>query len=225
MPMPMQVKMLRVLQERRFERVGGSETLEADVRIVAATHRNLEASIAEGRFREDLFYRLNVFPVELPPLRERGEDLPELVAELCARLERGGRGRVRMGLDALRALQAYPWPGNVRELDNLIERLAVLHPDATVHARDLPKRYLGDQPPEAFATPEDAAADAADAAAPPPAALPDEGLDLRGHIARIESDLIHAALARSDGVVARAADLLGLRRTTLVEKMRKYGIE
>jgi sigma-54 specific flagellar transcriptional regulator A len=220
MPLPMQVKLLRVLQERRFERVGGTETLEADVRIVAATHRNLEASIAEGRFREDLFYRLNVFPIELPPLRERREDLPELVAELCARLERSGRGRVRLGLDALRALQAYAWLGNVRELDNLIERLAVLHPDATVHARDLPRRYLGDTPPEAFAVPEDSAAEPA----PVPAALPDTGLDLREHIARIETDLIRAALARSEGVVARAADMLGLRRTTLVEKMRKYGI-
>jgi sigma-54 specific flagellar transcriptional regulator A len=220
MPMPMQVKLLRVLQERRFERVGGNETLEADVRIVAATHRNLEDAIAQGRFREDLFYRLNVFPIELPPLRERREDLPEIVSELCARLERGGRGRVRLGFDALRALQAYAWPGNVRELDNLIERLAVLHPDATVHARDLPKRYLGDQLPESFTTPEDIAPEPA----PPVSELPDDGLDLREHIARIETDLIRAALERSNGVVARAAELLGLRRTTLVEKLRKYGI-
>jgi sigma-54 specific flagellar transcriptional regulator A len=223
MPMPMQVKLLRVLQERRFERVGGSETLEADVCIVAATHRDLEASIAQGRFREDLFYRLNVFPIELPPLRERLEDLPEIVSELCARLERNGRGRVRLGFDALRALQAYEWPGNVRELDNLIERLAVLHPDATAHARDLPRRYLGDRPPEAFAA--DDAPDAAEPEVGPlPATLPDDGLDLREHIARIETDLIRAALERSHGVVARAAELLGLRRTTLVEKLRKYGI-
>jgi sigma-54 specific flagellar transcriptional regulator A len=223
MPMPMQVKLLRVLQERRFERVGGNETMEVDVRIIAATHRNLEQAISDGRFREDLFYRLNVFPIELPPLRERREDLPELVAELCAQLERSGRGRVRLGFDTLRALQAYAWPGNVRELDNLIERLAVLHPDATVHARELPNRYLSGQAPESFAPLPDEGSEepVVEAIAN---ALPDEGLDLREHIARIETDLIRAALARSHGVVAHAAELLGLRRTTLIEKLRKYGM-
>jgi len=233
MPMPMQVKLLRVLQERRFERVGGSETLEVDARIIAATHRNLEAAIADGRFREDLYYRLSVFPIELPPLRERREDLPELVVELCAQLECGGRGKVRLGLDALQALQGYAWPGNVRELANLLERLAVLQPNETVGARDLPSRYLAGRSPDEFqsapplvSVSNDAApiASARNDTAPITNELPNQGIDLREHIASIEIDLIRAALARSGGVVAHAADLLGLRRTTLIEKLRKYGL-
>jgi sigma-54 specific flagellar transcriptional regulator A len=227
MPLAMQVKLLRVLQERRFERVGGTDSIDVDVRIVAATHRDLEAAIRDGRFREDLYYRLAVFPLEVPPLRERREDLPELVAELCAQLERGGRGRVRLGLDALQALQAYAWPGNVRELANLVERLAVLHPDATAHARDLPSRYLAGRAPEDFAPPPPAAGEPAPEPVPVPtaSALPDAGIDLREHVAQVEMELIRAALARTHGVVAHAADLLGLRRTTLIEKLRKYGLD
>jgi sigma-54 dependent transcriptional regulator, flagellar regulatory protein len=224
MPMPMQVKLLRVLQERRFERVGGGETIAADVRVVAATHRDLDAAIRDGRFREDLYYRLAVFPIELPALRERREDLPELVAGLCAQLERAGRGRVRFGLDALQALQSYAWPGNVRELANLIERMAVMKTDQTVHARDLPSRYLGGRAPEEFAvlTEEPAGTTASTESALH--VLPEAGIDLREHIAGIESELIRAALERSDGVVSRAAEMLGLRRTTLIEKLRKYGL-
>jgi sigma-54 specific flagellar transcriptional regulator A len=227
MPLAMQVKLLRVLQERRFERVGGTDSIDVDVRIVAATHRDLEAAIRDGRFREDLYYRLAVFPLEVPPLRERREDLPELVAELCAQLERGGRGRVRLGLDALQALQAYAWPGNVRELANLVERLAVLHPDATAHARDLPSRYLAGRAPEDFAPPPPAAGEPAPEPVPVPtaSALPDAGIDLREHVAQVEMELIRAALSRTHGVVAHAADLLGLRRTTLIEKLRKYGLD
>jgi sigma-54 dependent transcriptional regulator, flagellar regulatory protein len=227
MPLAMQVKLLRVLQERRFERVGGGESIETDARIVTATHRDLEAAIRDGRFREDLYYRLAVVPIELPPLRARREDLPELVAELCAKLQRGGRGRVRLGLDALQALQGYDWPGNVRELANLLERLAVLHPGETAHARDLPARYLSGRAPTDFqpAAPDPpAAAPVAATAIASVNALPDEGIDLKEHIARIEADLIRAALERTDGVVAHAAELLGLRRTTLIEKLHKHGL-
>jgi sigma-54 dependent transcriptional regulator, flagellar regulatory protein len=235
MPMPMQVKLLRVLQERTFERVGGGAVIKCDVRVVAATHRNLEGHIADGRFREDLFYRLNVFPIEMPALRERTEDLPDLISAITRQLADSGRGRVTLSNDAMVALQHYAWPGNVRELSNLLERLAVLHPGATVRAGDLPARYragIPEAPPETVENTRDVPAPTpAPATGVDPAelsaltTLPAEGIDLRGHMANIELELIRAALAQTGGVVAHATPLLGLRRTTLVEKLRKYGID
>ena len=265
MPLPMQVKLLRVLQERSFERVGGTQTLKCNVRVIAATHRNLEEQIARGGFREDLYYRLNVFPIEMPALRERIDDLPELVQAIGKRLAEDGRGEVKLGADAMAALAAYAWPGNVRELHNLLERLAVLHPNAVVAAADLPQRYRGAWEAAGGVVPariEGASMRASSAPAPtsPPAAaavpapapralsdgdevaaeraalfgtpampaldeLPEDGLDLKEHIAAIEEKLLRQALERADGVVAHAATLLNLRRTTLVEKLRKYGIE
>ncbi|MFD0738993.1 sigma-54 dependent transcriptional regulator [Lysobacter koreensis] len=255
MSLPMQVKLLRVLQERCFERVGGNQTIKCDVRVVAATHRNLEAHIAENKFREDLFYRLNVFPIEMPALRERTDDLPDLVAAITRQLGEGGRGQVSLAHDAIVALQHYAWPGNVRELSNLLERLAVLHPGASVRAADLPARYRAALPAGAafeaapaavqIAMPQPAypglalaagagaggGANAGNQAAldpaqlSPTATLPPQGIDLRGHMAGIELELIRAALTQTGGVVAHAAPLLGLRRTTLVEKLRKYGID
>jgi sigma-54 specific flagellar transcriptional regulator A len=213
------------------------------VRVIAATHRNLEDRIAAGQFREDLFYRLNVFPIEMPALRERREDLASLVSTIASQLARTGRGEVRFAEEALQALRAYPWPGNVRELTNLVERMAVLHPGGLVRLRNLPRRYQ----PEVLAyesadavqpAPANAAMPAAGIAAVPANALPfpdaaasgeprlpDDGINLREHIARIEVNLIRDALDRAGGVVAHAAQLLGLRRTTLVEKLRKYGVE
>nr|WP_282452982.1 sigma-54 dependent transcriptional regulator [Lysobacter sp. CAU 1642] len=249
MSLPMQVKLLRVLQERSFERVGGSQTLHCNVRVIAATHRDLDKAVAEGRFREDLYYRINVFPIEMPALRERHGDLPHLVDALRAELARLGRGRVEIAPETLRLLEHYPWPGNVRELGNLLERLAVMFPDQPVRPTDLPHRYRP--------RPGSAAAEAADEAEqerallrditvsePPtpldemaesqaeralllgdPATLPDDGIDLKEHIANIEVALIRAALERSGGVVAHAAQYLGLRRTTLAEKLRKYGLD
>ena len=253
MSLPMQVKLLRVLQERSFERVGGNQTIRCNVRVVAATHRDLESRIAEGKFREDLFYRLNVFPIDVPALRERREDLPALVETIAAQLARTGRGEVRFTPEALQALAGYEWPGNVRELTNLVERLAVLHPGGSVRVQDLPARYRGDAAlapvaPAPAPTPVASSEDRLDLRsfsfhtpgsggqpalehgiavnrANAPAALPDDGLDLRNHMASIELGLINEALERTQGVVAHAAQLLGLRRTTLVEKLRKYGIE
>ncbi len=244
MSLPMQVKLLRVLQERSFERVGGNQTIRCNVRVIAATHRDLETRIADGKFREDLFYRLNVFPIEVPALRERTSDIPALVETIAAQLARTGRGEVRFALEALQALAGYAWPGNVRELTNLVERLAVLHPNGLVRVQDLPSRYRGDQQVVQAANEDDErplrATSAVAAVASPmqatssdtPAAntsdqarLPNEGLDLRDHMAGIELALINEALERTQGVVAHAAQLLGLRRTTLVEKLRKYGIE
>jgi len=224
MSMPMQVKLLRVLQERSFERVGGGQAIACNVRVIAATHRDLEARIAEGLFREDLYYRLNVFPIELPALRERVEDLPLLVESIADQLAANGRGKVRFTPDALQVLAGYAWPGNVRELTNLVERMAVLHPGSRVCAADLPVRYHGsglNPPPPAAA----GDADGAEETMLAQIALPETGIDLREHIANIELALIHSALERTQGVVAKAAQLLGLRRTTLVEKLRKYGIE
>ncbi len=239
MSLPMQVKLLRVLQERSFERVGGGQTIRCNVRVIAATHRNLEERIAEGKFREDLFYRLNVFPIEVPALRERVSDIPVLVDTIATQLARTGRGEVRFTAEALQALADYPWPGNVRELTNLVERLAVLHPGGNVRVQDLPTRYRGDHPPAAAATQDDdrplasMSAGSEAASTPPingistdaPPRLPNDGMDLRDHMANIELALINEALERTQGVVAHAAQLLGLRRTTLVEKLRKYGIE
>ncbi|KAF1685595.1 Fis family transcriptional regulator [Pseudoxanthomonas broegbernensis] len=245
MSLPMQVKLLRVLQERSFERVGGNQTIKCNVRVIAATHRDLEDRIAEEHFREDLFYRLNVFPIEMPPLRERREDLPVLVATIAEQLARTGRGEVRFTDNALAALAGYAWPGNVRELTNLVERLAVLNPGGLVRLEDLPARYrahvpAGTEPvlaqaaapvsaPAATPTASTAAAPSATPAAADtavlPASLPEDGLDLREHMAQVELQLIREALERTQGVVAHAAQLLGLRRTTLVEKLRKYGID
>jgi len=255
MSLPMQVKLLRVLQERVFERVGSALQYRCNVRIIAATHRNLEEAIARGAFREDLFYRLNVFPIEMPALRTRLEDLPTLVNDFSASNAAAGRPPVRLSVAALECLRRHAWPGNVRELGNLIERLSILTAGRLVTADDLPPRYRPrDWTPEAgadlvpamqpAAAPEAAPVKVAKAVAPAvpelserealllledPATgdgtvLPPGGIDLRAHVASIEESLIRQALARSGGIVAQAARLLGLRRTTLVERLRKFQI-
>ena len=250
----MQVKLLRVLQERVFERVGNHVPIRCNVRIIAATHRNLEESIGRGAFREDLFHRLNVFPLDMPPLRERVEDLPLLVRELVAQNVSDGRSRVQLALRTLAALALHPWTGNVRELGNLIERLSIIAAGRIVQIEDLPPKY---RPPEGWVWEERQAErtdpEAADerilddeetldlletgavAAIPEsssPAAvaaglttLPAAGIDLRAHLLSIERALVQQALERASGTVAHAARLLNLRRTTLVEKLRKLGIE
>jgi len=229
MPLSMQVKLLRVLQERSFERVGGAETLQADVRIVAATHRDLEEMIASGEFRQDLYYRLNVFPIEMPALRERPEDIPVLLNELIATLEREGRGSVRFNSHAIAVLAKHSWPGNVRELANLVERMAILYPHGIVGVSDLPEKLVAaaerrEAPKSANLPDSNANAQASDASTKPfvPEGLPLAGLDLKEYLARLERDLIEKALDDSSGVVTRAADRLSIGRTTLVEKMRKY---
>ncbi|MEQ9252579.1 MAG: sigma-54 dependent transcriptional regulator [Algiphilus sp.] len=219
MPLPMQVKLLRVIQERSFERVGGSQTLTCNVRIVAATHRDLEARVSDGSFREDLYYRVAVFPIELPPLRERAVDLPLLIDALAARSATQAGEALQFDASARAALQGYSWPGNVRELANLIERLAVTCADGTVTADDLPLRYRAD-----LNTPGTASADAPSRPRAAEKQLPADGIDLRDHLARIEAGLIREALVRSEGVVAHAAQLLRVSRTTLIEKLRKYDI-
>ncbi len=225
MPLPMQVKLLRVLQEHSFERVGSNKSIEVDVRIIAATHRNLEEAIKDGKFREDLYYRLNVFPIEMPPLRERKKDIPLLLNELLARIEGSGRPIVRLMSDASEALAAYDWPGNVRELANLVERLSILYPNGIIDKPDLPRRFRG----KGARNSEKDALPGSDREALLQilSQEPDqtsEGIDLKEHLVKTELALINQALDESDWVVAHAANYLNMRRTTLVEKMRKYGL-
>lgn len=225
MPMAMQVKLLRVLQERTFERIGGSKVLKANVRVVAATHQNLEELIKEGKFREDLFYRLNVFPIDMPPLRDRIDDVPLLVNELIARMEHEKRGSVRFTPAAMMALCQYRWPGNVRELSNLLERMIIIFPYGIVDVSDLPEKFrpsgsvITETPVINF---EQSLVSSTDFQ---PSRLPREGLDLKEHISSMECTLIKQALDEADGVVAHAAKRLKMRRTTLVEKLRKYGLQ
>lgn len=229
MPLPMQVKLLRVLQERKYERIGGSKTLEADVRVIAATHKNLEEMIVSGEFREDLYYRLNVFPIEMPPLRQRIEDLPLLLEELLGRLKEQGLDSVKLHSSAIASLQKHSWPGNVRELSNLLERLAIVYPDGVVGVSELPAKfqYIDEPDPERYKVIEKSQADNVDvlSSAPSLDLLPEGGVDLKEHLELIEKSLIEQALSRNSGVVARAAETLQIRRTTLVEKMRKFGIQ
>jgi sigma-54 specific flagellar transcriptional regulator A len=213
------------LQEKTFERVGGNKVFTADVRVVAATHRNLEEHIKTGKFREDLFYRLNVFPIEMPPLRERIEDVPLLVNELIARMEHEKRGSVRFTPSAMIALCQYRWPGNVRELSNLLERLVIMYPYGVVDVSDMPDKFR----PTGAAKDSIPMVDLEQRLMPPepyqmPARLPREGLDLKEHISTLECSLIKQALDEAGGVVAHAAKRLKMRRTTLVEKLRKYGL-
>ncbi len=222
MPLAMQVKLLRVLQERTFERVGSNRSIMSDVRIIAATHSDLEQAIDKGEFREDLFYRLNVFPIDMPPLRQRAEDLPLLVSDLISRIEHEKRGSIRLTPAALEALCSYSWPGNVRELANLMERLVILYPYGVVDVHDLPSKYRG------VGSLRDVVAENDLSLSPMVVSsqtLPREGLNLREHLAGMERALIKQALDEADGVVAHAAKRLCMGRTTLVEKMKKLGIQ
>jgi len=220
MPLIMQVKLLRVLQERSYERVGSNKSLTADVRIVAATHQNLENAITAGKFREDLYYRINVFPIEMPPLRERIVDIPVLIDDLICRMTSEGRPSARLKPAAVEKLCGYPWPGNVRELFNVLERLAILHPYGFADVVDLPEKIRGQSYPQSAVHPVMVQTSSFGGMIQ----IPKEGIDLKEHLKQTEISLIKRALSQTNGVVARAALLLKMRRTTLVEKMRKYNI-
>ena len=216
MPLGMQVKLLRVLQERVVERVGGDRSIEVDVRVVAATHRDLPAMVAAGEFREDLYYRLNVFPIELPPLRDRPEDIEPLIGEMLRRIHDRHGISIRLAAESVELLKRYAWPGNVRELANVVERLAVQKPFGRVSPEEIPQTLSPSAERDAPAVTSESTAD--DSA-------PSDSLDVRAHLGEVEQQLIRSALRRTDGVVARAAEMLGVGRTTLIEKMRRYGIE
>ena len=223
MPTVMQVKLLRVLEERVIERVGSTESIPVDVRLIAATHRDLPKRIEEGRFREDLFYRLSVFPIEITPLRSRPDDIPLLVDEFIRRIAAEKSVSLQISTEAMEILRNYAWSGNVRELANLIERLVVIRPNGIVRARDLPWPIVERKEPEPEET-EVVGSKLSSVSSPVRVDLPKEGLDLKRYLAKIEQDMIHQALLESDGVVQRAAELLGVGRTTLVEKIRRYEI-
>ena len=242
MPYEMQVKLLRVLQERTFERIGGGKAIKCNVRVIAATHQHLEQHVEDGKFRMDLYYRLNVFPLDVPPLRDRTQDIAGLAQRFIDSFAEQGRGIIRLEADTMQHLRLYSWPGNVRELGNLIERLIILHTDQPVFASDLPVKYqskdlaIADRPDDVEPLadqsqkdePEDLSALFANApkspVAPPTPSHIDEPIDLKQHMADTERALIISALEQTGWVNAHAAKLLTLQRTTLVEKMRKYGI-
>ncbi len=242
MPQQMQVKLLRVLQERVYERVGGGKAIKADVRIIAATHRNLEKMIEDESFREDLYYRLNVFPIENPSLADRKDDIPLLLQELIKRNIAMGGSSTKFTERALESLKEHRWPGNVRELSNLVERMMIMFPEKVVDVSDLPRKYqhidveeyVPEYPEEIlerealndifsdFGDYDDDSYDEPLATTSSPSVLPEEGIQLKDYLAELEIELIRQALERFDYVVARAAEILGVRRTTLVEKMKKY---
>jgi sigma-54 specific flagellar transcriptional regulator A len=243
MPLQMQVKLLRVLQERSYERVGGTKAIQADVRVIAATHRNLETMIEAGSFREDLYYRLNVFPIENPSLSERADDIPLLLKELMRRVNEQTGTTAKFTERAIESLKEHAWPGNIRELANLVERMVIMFPEKVVDIPDLPNKYryievdaYEPEYPEELME-KDAFNDIFSTGfsdydnEPEPefnqagsGVLPEDGIELKEYLAELEISLITQALERYDYVVARAAEILGVRRTTLVEKMKKYNL-
>jgi DNA-binding NtrC family response regulator len=207
----LQVKLLRVLQERSFERVGGTKTINVDVRIVAATNQDLEEAVRQKRFREDLYYRLNVIPVTIPPLRERRSDIPELVNHFLAKLSHGKqRAATGCSPEAMARLMEYHWPGNIRELENMVERLAVMSCSETIEASDLPDRL-----PRPLAAVEETTARFI--------SFSDQGVNLSREIEQLENRLIVGALRQANGITTKAAQLLQVNRTTLIEKMKRKG--
>jgi DNA-binding NtrC family response regulator len=208
----LQVKLLRVIQEREFDRVGGVKSIRADVRIIAATNRILEDEVEGGRFREDLYYRLNVIPIHLPPLRERSEDIPLLIKHFLDKYTGSRSGtQVEFTKKAIAALMRYRWPGNVRELENLVERMVVLSEGPAVDVTDLPERVL--------------TSTTAGPSFIPQIDLPEAGIDLSTAVNEFERSIIVQALNKSNWVKNRAAKLLHVNRTTLVEKIKKQKLQ
>jgi two-component system response regulator PilR (NtrC family) len=220
----MQVKLLRVLQERRFRRVGGHEELAADIRIIAATNRDLARMVADGTFREDLYYRVNVIPVALPALRERREDIAVLARHFVQRFSRDmRRPGAELTPEALDALERHPWPGNIRELENVLERAVALETSTTITLASLPDHLLGVGPMGAAASVATIAPTAVAPAAATPS-FPDAGFDLERHVQDIEREYLAEALRRADGVKMRAADLLGMSFRSFRYYAKKYNL-
>jgi len=207
----LQVKMLRVIQERQFERIGGVKTIDADVRIIAATHQNLEKAVEEKKFREDLYYRINVIPIYLPPLRERVIDIPILINHFIRTFNKSKKRNIK-GLtpEAMDYMIKYRWPGNVRELQNLIEMLVVMKGEGLIDVEALPEKIQSNPLKDNYV--------------PGSIDLPDEGLNLNEMVNKFEKDILQKALRKSGGIKNRAAKLLYLNRTTLVEKLKRYKI-
>jgi transcriptional regulator with PAS, ATPase and Fis domain len=207
----LQVKLLRVIQEKAFEKVGGVKTIKADVRIISATNKDLEKAVADKKFRDDLFYRVNVIPIYMPPLRSRKIDIPILALYFLDKFNNLNNKNVTGIKEAvMRIFQNYPWPGNVRELQNLIERIVVIKENGEVTVDDLPAKMIA----------------AAERICPAESdcGFPKEGIDLNKAVEDFEKDLLCRALKKTAGVKSRAATLLGINRTTLVEKLKRFKI-
>lgn len=223
MPLSMQVKLLRVIQEKEFERVGSNKSIKVDVRIITATHKNLEAEIIKGNFREDLYYRLNVFPIEMPSLRERKEDISNLISDLILRFTSEYHVGISLSQCAMDSLKLCSWPGNVRELANLIERLMVQYPDQQISFEQLPEKYQ--QPISRSVVPKESSYNLLTEVALVSQSQSQEAqFNLKDYLAKTEVGYIKEALEQSRGIVSHAAQILGLGRTTLLEKMKKYQI-
>jgi len=213
----LQAKLLRILQEKEFEPVGGIKPVKVDVRVVAATHRDLEKAVKEGSFREDLYYRLSVVPITIPPLRERLDDIPVLIKKFMQVYNRGKKHPLQgFAPKAMQALMAYPWPGNVRELENLVQRLVILHGGETIQLADLPEKYTENMPETVHAALAPETPDAEE--------LP-EGADFNSRVSEFEDRLILQALMKTGGNKKEAAQLLNLKRTTLLEKIKKKQLD
>ena len=245
MPLPLQAKLLRAIETKHIQRVGGGKDISVDLRLVCATHQNIEADIESGKFRADLFYRINVFPVKLPILAERSVDIPEIMTSLCAAIQRQDDIGDLPIFDesAVAEFTRYPWPGNVRELRNVIERACLLFPGAGIngkHVRDHLLRLRAPEPSEEqdalLAAASDfkpvgmASEEGVDTPLPHPSHYRDwflyfDTIDVRRHLQDVEIVLIEAALTKTNGMISHAADALKLRRTTLIEKMKKFMIE
>ncbi len=232
MPFDMQVKLLRVLEEKQIERIGGTESIAIDTRIISATHQNLDEAIADKRFREDLFYRLSVFPIDIPALKDRRDDIAPLIRHFIAQI---GGEEIYFSTEAMNTLESYAWPGNARELRNIVERAAVLFPGVMIsasqlsslfrrrasnapthHRQALPSSYAGGTEVRPFrTTSNDSQFDRGTLG---------DGFDLKKHLMEEERKYLLSALRMAEGVVAEAAHLVSLRRTTFVEKMRRHKI-
>jgi DNA-binding NtrC family response regulator len=206
----LQTKLLRVLQERQFERIGGVRAIKTDIRIIAATHQDLKLAVQQKRFREDLYYRLNVIPLRIPPLRERRSDIPLLVHYFLEHFNRSKKKRIRgINEEAMECLVAYDWPGNVRELENTIERVVILMDHDTIFPQDLPEKFHAIPLPEPVQTPD----------------IPEEGISLDTAVNEFEKNLILQALIKTGWVKNKAARLLNLNRTTLIEKIKRQNLQ
>ena len=205
MPLSLQVKLLRVLQEKQFEPVGSTKTIYADVRIIAASNSNLEKAVKDNKFRADLFYRLNVIPLYVPPLRERREDIPLLLKTFISEMNKKNKYKIsKISAEAVKQLLSYSWPGNIRELENLVERLCVLKEEGAIGLEDLPSQYRKSTPFPPFHI--------------------SEGLDFKDTVSQFENSLIFNALEKTQWNKHKAARLLKMNRTTLIEKMKKKNI-
>ena len=223
MPMSLQVKLLRVIQERKFERVGGTKTISVNIRILAATNVNLEKAVQEGRFREDLYYRLNVIPIHVPPLRERTGDIPLLIEYFLKRFcELKRHAPLTIDDEAMGYLLAYPWPGDVRELENIMERLVILADGPAITKNDLPEKIIKEVDEQKDMGHETSPITETDIQFP--SILPEDGVHLSELLEQYERHLILQALKRSGWIKNRAAKLLRMNRTTLVEKLKKLNI-